>query len=447
MRLTSAWLLTSCALSACTSDGRPDSHRDSGSEGAGEPSSTGGAAGDQAGGGRNAASSGGRTGADGGENSSGGRGASNGGGKSSGGRSAGSSGGDQGSGGAASGGTPSVVPACPAAAPPAPTGTDTFVANTGKQAVKAITYTNVGATGAYAEVVDGWSKATGCVGDTDGTLCKTKYRMPKQVSGPLAPFDEEMSMVFAGPVELYQIAVYVPAAQGWSRVAYWDPCTTDGLAFAGNKSWYECAGFVESYVSADGTQKADAPVQFAGHLAASTEVHVMSSALCSGKTADSGCGWSSGLPLHGFKGDAAGSKIFATKFRMPIGEKTPAYWILPSQVIRSSQYGCNCRGAGSDPTYKGGCGELDVAEILGGVTTSREATTTLYSFQDITGGGSVAFNRPVNDAAVFVVVFDAPGRRIGLHRLEPSEFDFASTLTENRVQDLLADQGTVRALK
>jgi hypothetical protein len=336
---------------------------------------------------------------------------------------------------------------CPARNPPAPTGTDTFVANTGKQAVKAITYTNVGASGAYAEVVDGWSKATGCVGDKDGTLCKTQYRMPKQVSGPLAPFDEEMSLVFAGPVELYQIAVYVPSASGWSRSAYWDPCTTEGLAFAGNKSWYECGGFVESYVNADGTDKADSPVQFAGHIAAGTEVNVMSSALCSGKTASSDCGFSSGLPLHGFKGDAAGSKIFATKFRMPIGDKTPAYWILPSQVIRSSQYGCNCRGAGSDPTYKGGCGELDVAEILGGVTTSREATTTLYSFQDITGGGAVAFNRPVNDAAVFLVVFDAPGRRIGLHRVEPSEFDFASTLPEQRVQDLLADQGTVRALK
>jgi hypothetical protein len=49
---------------------------------------------------------------------------------------------------------------------------------------------------------------------------------------------------------------------------------------------------------------------------------------------------------------------------MPIGSKTPAYWILPSQVIRSSQYGCNCRGMGSDPVYKGGCGELDVAAMV-----------------------------------------------------------------------------------
>jgi hypothetical protein len=53
----------------------------------------------------------------------------------------------------------------------------------------------------------------------------------------------------------------------------------------------------------------------------------------------------------------------------------------------------------------------------------------------------------VNDAAVFLVIFDAPGRRIGLHRLDPSEFDFADTLPDKQVQDLLAEQGTVRALK
>jgi hypothetical protein len=188
-------------------------------------------------------------------------------------------------------------------------------------------------------------------------------------------------------------------------------------------------------------------VQFAGHLAAGTEVNVMSRAMCNGNTADSDCGWSSGLAVHGFKGDAAGSKIFAVKLRMPIGEKTPAYWILPSQVIRSSQYGCNCRGAGSDPTYKGGCGELDVAEILGGVTTSREATTTLYSFQDITGGGSVAFNRPVDEVAVFLVIFDAPGKQIAIRRLDAAEFSFASSLSSASVHSLLQDQGTVRALK
>ena len=166
----------------------------------------------------------------------------------------------------------------------------------------------------------------------------------------------------------------------------------------------------------------------------------------SGSAAGSDCGWSSGLPLHGFKGDAAGNKMFAAKFRMPLGTKTPAYWILPSQVIRSSQYGCNCRGAGSDPVYKGGCGELDVAEVLGGITSSLEATSTLYSFQGITGGGSVAFNRPVNEAAVFLVIFDAVARQIAIRRLGATAFDFPATVSSEKVTGLLADSGTARAL-
>lgn len=346
----------------------------------------------------------------------------------------------------AGGATPPA--SCPASdAGNTPLGSDVFSPNTGKTAVTSLTYENVGATGAYAQVVDGWSKATGCVGDPDGTLCKTVYKQEKQVSGPLAPFDEEMTFVFAGPIELYQLAVYRPENGAWARQAYWDRCTTEGLAFTGNKHWYECAGFVESYVVADGTKESPTPVQFSGSIAAGTEVHVESDALCNGSTASSDCGWSSGLPIHGFGGDARGSKLFAVKMRMPIGDETPAYWILPTQVIRSSQYGCNCRGMGSDPTYQGGCGELDVAEILGGVTTSLEATTTLYSFQDITGGGSVAFERPVNESATFLVIFDADGSRIGIRRLGATDFDFASSLTAAAVSGYLADAGTVRTLK
>jgi hypothetical protein len=346
---------------------------------------------------------------------------------------------------AADGGGPTSCAA--SAAGDVPTGKDSFVANSGKQAVTSLTYTNVGASGMYAQVVSGWSQATGCVSDSDGSLCKDQYRSPTSVSGALAPFDDEMSFVFAGPIELYQLAVYQPEGGAWTRSAYWDRCRSDGLAFAGNKSWYECGGFVESYVTPDGTMESAAAMQFAGSIAAGTEVNVMSDRLCSGSGANSDCGWSSGLALHGFKGDAAGSKIFAVKLRMPIGEQTPAYWILPSQVIRSSQYGCNCRGAGSDATYKGGCGELDVAEVLGGVTTSLEATTTLYSFQDITGGGSVALERPVNESAIVLAIFDAPSRQIAIRRLDVGTLAFASTLTADAVAGWLADQGTVRALK
>lgn len=433
---------------ACSSDGHDATAHDGGSGNAGTSSGGTNLRGTSSGAGGTVASSGGAsTSQNGGASGTTSSGGAPGGGTSGGGGIAGASGAAAGGATSTEGGDGSSA-SCPASdAGNVSHGQDVFTPNTGKAEVSALTYTNVGASGAYDQVVTGWSKATGCVGDTNGMLCDSEYRMPKQVSGPLAPFNEEMTPVFAGPVELYQIAVYVPGDDGWNRTAYWDRCTTDGLVFAGNKHWYECGGFVESYVTADGTKESDTPVQFSGSIAAGTEVNVMSSALCNGSTASSDCGWSSGIPLHGFAGDGAGSKIFATKFRMPIGAKTPAYWILPSQVIRSSQYGCNCRGEGSDPTYKGGCGELDVAEILGGVATSVEATTTLYSFQDITGGGSVAFNRPVNDSAVFLVIFDAKSSQIAIRRLDATAFSFASSLSDADVTGYLADAGTTRALK
>jgi hypothetical protein len=311
---------------------------------------------------------------------------------------------------------------------PDPTGT----------AVTAITYTNVGVAGSYDKVVTSTMAPT-CVAN----VCQ---KSPKAVSGPLVPFDEEMTMVFSGPMDLYQVAAYDPATAGYVRVAYWDRCVTDGLAFVGNKSWYTCGGDVQSYVSADGTKSSVTPVQFAGHLDPGVGVNVMTSTLCSGTSDGTDCGFSLGLALHGFKGDAAGSKIFAVKLRMPIGNVTPAYWILPAQVVRSAQYGCNCRGEGAD----GGCGELDVAEVLGGSTANpahpNQATTTIYSFQGVTGGGSAYFQRPVYQTATFVVLFDANSRAIGIRRLGAEEFDFGATIPSAIVQQWLADAGTMRSM-
>jgi hypothetical protein len=305
-------------------------------------------------------------------------------------------------------------------------------------AVEAITYTGVGAAGSYNQVVSSTMAPT-CVANT----CN---KVPKSVSGPLVPFNEEMTMVFSGPMDLYQVAAYEPAAGGYSRVAYWDRCTSEGLAFVGNKHWYTCGGNVQSYVSPDGTKESATPVLFGGHLDAGVGVNVMSATPCAGTAAGTDCGFSLGLALHGFAGDAAGSKIFATKLRMPVGNVTPAYWILPAQVVRSSQYGCNCRGEGG----QGGCGELDVAEVLGGNTATpahpMQATTTIYSFQGVTNGGTSYFQRPVYETATFLVIFDAPSQSIALRRLAATDFDFAATVSSATVGTWLAQAGTTRKM-
>jgi hypothetical protein len=342
-------------------------------------------------------------------------------------------------GGATAGGDAGPPAACPASeAGNTPLGKDTPDPDPGASAVAAITYTNVGAAGSYNQVVNS-TVAPSC---TPNVCDKT----PKSVSGPLVPFDEEMTMVFSGPMDLYQLAAYEPAPDGYRRVAYWDRCTTDGLAVVGNKKWYQCNGYVQSYVSADGTMGSDTPVQFGGHLDAGIGINVMSATACAGSTAGSDCGFSRGLALHGFKGDAAGSKIFAVKFRMPLGNVTPAYWILPAQVVRSAQYGCNCRGQGG----QGGCGELDVAEVLGGNTPNpphpMQATTTIYSFQGVTNGGTSYFQRPVYETATFLVIFDAPSRSIAMRRLSATAFDFRGSLSSATVAQWLADPGTARKM-
>jgi hypothetical protein len=351
------------------------------------------------------------------------------------GTSSGSSGaGASSSGGAEASGPPSACPASDVGN--TALGTDTPDA-TG-MAVPAITYTNVGASGSYDRVVTSTVAPT-CVAN----VC-TKTANP--VSGPLVPFNEEMTLVFSGPMDLYQVAVYDPAASGYARVAYWDRCTTDGLAFVGNKSWYQCNGYVQSYVTDDGTMSSPTPVQFAGHLDPGVGVNVMSSTLCTGTTDGTDCGFSRGLALHGFRGDGSGSKIFVTKLRMPIGNVTPAYWILPAQVVRSAQYGCNCRGEGG----QGGCGELDVAEVLGGNTATpahpEQATTTIYSFQGVTNGGTAYFQRPVYETATFVVLFDAASSSIAMRRLAATDFDFAAAIPASTVSGWLAKPGVSRAM-
>jgi hypothetical protein len=108
------------------------------------------------------------------------------------------------------------------------------------------------------------------------------------------------------------------------------------------------------------------------------------------------------------------------------------------------------RGAEIVEVRQGGCGELDVAEVLGGDTATPahpdQATTTIYSFQGVTNGGTSYFQRPVYETATFVVVFDAPSRPIALRRLGATDFDFADVITDATVQSWLANAGTVRPM-
>ncbi|ESZ98134.1 hypothetical protein SBOR_1513 [Sclerotinia borealis F-4128] len=64
-------------------------------------------------------------------------------------------------------------------------------------AVEAIEYSNVGASGTYNQITNMAS---------DGTCSST----PKSFSGPISPLDEEISFHFRGPLQLKQFAAYTP---------------------------------------------------------------------------------------------------------------------------------------------------------------------------------------------------------------------------------------------
>lgn len=101
-------------------------------------------------------------------------------------------------------------------------------------ALSAFKYTNVGGSGSYNQVTNmiqgSWPSCTA------NPSCITT---PKQVSGPLAPFDEEMTAVLRGPMTLHNIAVYQPSnssAATWKRTSYFQQGSApDNMVFMNNK--------------------------------------------------------------------------------------------------------------------------------------------------------------------------------------------------------------------
>ncbi len=310
-------------------------------------------------------------------------------------------------------------------------------------AVTAITITNVGGSGEYEDVI---KMAPGewpppC---SDDEAC---VKQTKQVSGALAPFNEELTLNLRGPLELYDLAVYVPNGESYARTSYWNRCESQNIVFMNNLGgdvsgeWSVCGGNSQSYASSDGTAAASMPTPFSGSLANGVEVNALTAAPCTGAPESSDCGFYRNVGMHGWKGSADGEKVFALRMRMPRFTGTtdgpyhdePAFWILNAKIVRTAQYGCNCRGVGP-----GGCGELDVAEVLNSDHRTH-ATSTIYSFQGAIGadgadGTGHYFLRPVNEAATFVVIFNKTNT-IKMLRLPADGFSFSPSITNAQIAE------------
>eukprot|EP00898_Chlorokybus_atmophyticus_P007685 jgi/Chlat1/7918/Chrsp68S07355 len=298
--------------------------------------------------------------------------------------------------------------------------------------VSSFAYSNVGGSGTYNSVVNMQSAPVWpppCALPSAASCVKA----PRVSKGVLAPFHEEQSMHFRGPLELYNLAVYYPNGQGsWKRVSNFDRCSQSNMGFLNNKGggpsgvYTVCGGSSQSWASADGKQPEKSNTRFSGSLAADVEVNAMTGQACTG----SACGFFRGVGQRGWAGNAKGEKMFVLRLRMPKagGTDTPAVWLLNAQVPRSAQYGCNCRGMGGD----GGCGELDIMEVLTDPSRKSQCISQIYSFKGSTGTGAHYFIRPVNKAVTVFVVFGADGM-VKISTAGADSFGFPRYVQQNAI--------------
>ena len=129
--------------------------------------------------------------------------------------------------------------------------------------------------------------------------------------------------------------------------------------------------------------------------------------------------------------------MFAVKLKYTYGSvhNSPAVWFLHASVLRTANYlgvMCNCRGMGSP----GGCGELDIAEVVTEQNRKDDLDTTIYSFKGSSGDQyAYKFERPYDREIVYVTIFNAEGY-IQILQLDSSEFSFDGSIS-NAVVDAL----------
>jgi len=222
---------------------------------------------------------------------------------------------------------------------------------------------------------------------------------------------------------VYNVAVYVPSGSNWVRQSYWDNTNqgTQNLVWMDNAgAWSICQGNGQSYMSSTGAGSATTPQPFNGALTSAQNVNLMSAVDCTSTLCP---GFNRGVAKVGWQGNNCGEKMFAINVIMPhdTSNNVPAIWFLNGQVLRTNQWGCNCRGMGA----AGGCGELDIAEVIPGSNVDQ-CTSTLYSFKQSLGAGTNYFSRPVTSAVTYVIIFDAHGTG-SISILEQTSFPFSST--------------------
>ncbi|KAJ3557820.1 hypothetical protein NPX13_g9850 [Xylaria arbuscula] len=233
------------------------------------------------------------------------------------------------------------------------------------------------------------------------------------------------------------------------RSAYYNAAdgTADGLVFLANVgdpslsgTWDTVWGSSLAYVNEDGTGASASPVVLKDKLLDdSTEIAIFSDSEC-----DESCGTyrPDSVAYKGFEG---ASKVFVVEFSMPDSGETganqnmPAYWLLNAAIPRTAQYAsCSCWKGDNASPLEGGCGELDVVEILSPGETRAKST-----FHFANGvGDSHYIGRPIDSPIKVAVVMDADSSTVSIKVLD--DFDFGTSLTSEQVQDMVTDESDTK---
>jgi hypothetical protein len=126
---------------------------------------------------------------------------------------------------------------------------------------------------------------------------------------------------------------------------------------------------------------------------------------------------------------ATGELLLVFKAQMPTAttavysavsqDDVPAVWLLNSKIFQapSGQYFCNCRGLGNP----GGCGELDIAEIV--PEKKSEVSTTIYSYEGARGA-VLSKARPRTSPQIYAALLRTTEGVGEVQVLELDGFDF-----------------------
>lgn len=313
-----------------------------------------------------------------------------------------------------------------------------------------ITFQQIGAAGSYPSIRDPSSGA--CDAFHSDSCCLAT----KSITGTqMTPWDEDLIMTLRGPLVVKQMAVYQPAATGWSLVSSWDDQhkAPHGFAFSGNHT--ESAGFPGSV----GTECL---------VNVSTD-HAFgcgpgSSPFCQAGKENQDDGWS-------------GAKMFVLLAKMPHADAVPgrcstdntgnwydAPWIGLSigELVRAGSFSsCQCYAKDPAKGYLGdGCGQFNVFEVVNDNNASKNLDVFSTNFigyggyvgqgpcggacnasalapaVDLidkahnteaaagaiatpTGGPSAALRRPENGYRYFIILMDVSSRTVQLAIVHP----------------------------